>query len=82
MTRSTGIWVIPSSGGTPAQLWQSSASLHGFKPDYSPDGSQVLFGCLSSAIRTDDLCVMNADGTDAHVVVETAGTFENHPIWN
>ena len=77
-----GIWVVASSGGTPSQLLQSSASLHGFKPDYSPDGSRILFGCFSSATGTDDLCVMNADGTDAHVIVETAGTFENHPIWN
>ena len=37
---------------------------------------------VKDAQPTDDLCVMNADGTDAHVIVETAGTFESHPIWN
>jgi len=77
-----GIWVVAASGDTPRQLWRSNGELHGFKPDYSPDGSQIVFGCFSSATGTDDVCVMNADGSDAHRVVETAGIFENHIVWD
>lgn len=33
-----GIWVVPSSGGTPRQLTESGAN-----PAWSPDGSQIVF---------------------------------------
>ena len=40
-----GIWTVPASGGKPVLLLASTDELHGFKPDYSPDGSRVVFAC-------------------------------------
>jgi Tol biopolymer transport system component len=76
-----GIWTVPSDGGEPTRLLATTSSLHGFKPDYSPDGSQILFGCLDRTAGTDDLCVMAADGNDVTRIVRS-DTFENHPVWD
>ena len=76
-----GIWTVPSTGGEPSQLLPTDDRLHVFKPDYSPDGSKILFGCARrDDNNNEDLCTMNADGTDTAVIVETP-EYENHGIW-
>jgi len=42
-----------------------------FKPDFSPDGKHILFGCMVRAQQQEDLCVMRADGRGLHRAVRT-----------
>ncbi len=75
-----GIWTVPASGGKPVLLLGSTDDLHGFKPDYSPDGSRIVFGCALDHRTTEDICVMNADGTEVQQVIDDP-TNDNHVVW-
>ncbi len=75
-----GIWTVPASGGEPTQLRPTDARFHVFKPSYSPDGTQILFGCAHRDTLQEDLCVMNADGSEERVIIETP-EYENHGVW-
>ncbi len=75
-----GIWTVPASGGKPVLLLASTDELHGFKPDYSPDGSRVVFACAPNHRTTEEVCVMNADGTDAGQIFDEPG-YDNHVVW-
>ena len=39
-----------------------TAHLSASKPNFSPDGEQILFECFVTASKQDVLCVMNAEG--------------------
>lgn len=75
-----GIWTVPATGGKPVLLLGSTNAMHGFKPDYSPDGSRIVFGCGIDHRTTEDICVMKADGTEAKQVIDDP-TYENHVVW-
>jgi TolB protein len=58
--------------------------LGGHKPWFSPDGSRILFVCAITdpdGRFTDDICTMNADGSDVINLTNTANVFENNPSW-
>lgn len=42
-------------------------------PTWSPDGQRIAFTCTLPAAFGDELCVVNADGTDLHVVLDGTG---------
>ena len=72
----TGIYTVAANGGDPVTLKSENARV----PRWSPDGSKIAFvdyfeGDHGQAAR---LKVMNADGTDEHVVA-TADWW--HDIW-
>jgi Tol biopolymer transport system component len=50
-------------------------------PSWSPDGRRIAYerydGCCDRRIY-----VMNADGSDAHVVINTPGSWDEHPDWS
>lgn len=75
-----GIWTVPAAGGDSTQLLASTPTLHAFKPSYSPDGSQILFGCAVRGMPRENLCVMNADGSDIDEIISTP-EIENHGVW-
>jgi TolB protein len=76
-----GIYVVRPSGAADHRIFESD-DLVGFKPDFSPDGRRILFGCFVRAEHQDDLCVMRADGSGAHRIVRTPSAAENFPSWN
>ncbi len=88
--RGSGIWgplITISADGDPAsevELYPGGAERGGFKPAYSPDGSHIAFGCGSGA-GTDDydeaICVVDADGGDSEVLVDTEDVWENEVSW-
>ena len=47
----------------------------GFKPAYSPNGTQIVFGCDGN------LCLMNADGSKVVTLVGPVGFELNHFAW-
>jgi Tol biopolymer transport system component len=53
----------------------------GVKPVYSPDGSKIVFVCHQGEWTNDDVCVMDADGTNVTPLVADPAVSENHPTW-
>ena len=60
----------------------------GHKPWASPDGTRILFVCENWGSLpepppdfNDDICVMDADGTDIVNLTNTTAIFENWPSW-
>lgn len=76
-----GIWEVRVKGGPARHLLPATGGLHGFKPDYSPDGQRILFGCFVQAQQQDDLCTMDADGDNIRRITRTPNHHENHPAW-
>ena len=59
-----------------------------FKPNFSPDGSQLTFfrryavnGPCCETWRS-SICVMNANGTDLHEIIEGEASFNTEPYWS
>jgi Tol biopolymer transport system component len=62
----------------------ATESFGGHKPWFSPDGSRILFVCgfqFPDGNFNDDLCVMDADGTDIVNLTNAPATHENWPSW-
>jgi Tol biopolymer transport system component len=62
----------------------ASAEFGGHKPWFSPDGTRILFVCgfhLPGGHFNDDLCVMNADGSNVVNLTNAPSTHENWPSW-
>jgi Tol biopolymer transport system component len=60
----------------------------GHKPWYSPDGTKILFMCDNQGTLPDppaefnqDICVMNADGSNIVHAIDTPRVLENWPSW-
>jgi Tol biopolymer transport system component len=52
------------------------------KPQFSPDGTKILFSCGTyGQAFNEDLCVMNADGSGVVDITNTPGVLENFPSW-
>jgi TolB protein len=67
---------------------EATEGFGGHKPWYSPDGSRILFMCENwgtlpepPADLNEDICVMDADGSDIVNLTNTPKTFENWPSW-
>ena len=75
--------VAADGSGQATVLFAGTAARAGFKPKISPDGTQIAFGCVLEGGRSSDsgLCLMNSDGTNAHIVVDRNATHENHFDW-
>ena len=74
--------IAADGSGKPVVLFRGTDTRAGFKPEYSPDGTRILFGCKGVLYGSDDdACVMNADGSDVRVLVGVKGTDENHFSW-
>lgn len=61
-----------------AQLFDAS------NPTWSPDGQRLAFTCTLDGAMGDELCVINADGTDLHIVLDNGGFsfFALYPDWD
>ena len=72
------IYLINPDGGSKIQLTNNSAK--DLDPDWSPDGLKLVFARRESPATTQDIWIMNADGTNERKVLES----ENHdrfPAW-
>lgn len=80
------IWTMRSDGTYKHVLYQGTRNTGGVKPNFSPDGTKILFACITygSAFgrgHTEDICSMNADGTGVVDITGTPDVFENVPSW-
>jgi Tol biopolymer transport system component len=80
------IWVMRPDGTDRHVVYQGTANTGGVKPQFSPDGTKMLFVCVSygSAFgrgATSDICTMNANGTGVVDITNTPGVDENVTSW-
>lgn len=80
------IWMMRSDGTARHVVYQGTSNTGGVKPQFSPDGTMILFACITygSAFgngHTEDICTMNADGTGVVDITNTPDVFENQPSW-
>jgi Tol biopolymer transport system component len=76
------------SGTGRQTLMAASDGFGGHKPWYSPDGTKILFMCENQgtlrhppANYNQDICVMNADGSNIVHIIDTPNVLENWPSW-
>ena len=56
------------------ELFPGGDDSGGFKPVYSPAGDRIAFGSGAGSPNYDEvICVMNADGSDVSILVDTPG---------
>jgi Tol biopolymer transport system component len=80
------IWVMSADGTNKHVVYQGTANSGAAKPQFSPDGTQLVFMCASygSAFgngATEDICTTNADGTNLVHITNTPNVLENQPAW-
>lgn len=77
------IWVMNMDGTNPRNLTADAPEWENILPSWSPDGSMIAFYRWSVLASGDGgpggLWVMNADGSDAHVVAEFQGLRGSEP---
>ena len=81
---SPSIYLIRSDGAGKHKLYGGNASVGGARPAFSPDGTTILFACVTLKPSFDvDLCTMSTDGSDVVDVTNTSapGELESRPSW-
>jgi TolB protein len=79
------IEAIRPDGSGRHTLFAATDSLGAHKPQFSPDGSRILFMCAISGPSghyNEDICVIDADGTNLVDLTNTPDAFENWPSWS
>jgi len=79
MTRNYDIWRYQMGGGPPSLLIASS--LDDLSPQFSPDGSQIVFGSARSG-KTVDLWIVNADGSNPVQLTNQLARGDGAPRWS
>ena len=82
-----GIYLMRPDGTEQHLLWNGRMNLRKDLPSaahkalFSPDGKKILFGCWSYTNQSNDICVMDVDGTNVVDIISTPGLDENFPSW-
>jgi Tol biopolymer transport system component len=72
------IYTMPIGGGRATRI--SSGPAFEFQPRFSPDGSRIAF--VSDRDGTNNIWVMNADGSDAEQLTKESERDVNTPSWS
>ncbi len=82
------VQVVRPSGKHRRTIAPATRDFGGHKPWFSPDGTQILFMCENQGTRkrppddyNQDICVMNADGSNLVHLISTPDRQENWPSW-
>jgi len=82
------IWIVDADGSSPHRFEMTPACGGGFSdassagcysPEWSPDGSMIVFTRSSSDGQTENIYIVNADGTGLRQV--TSGGADDNPDW-
>lgn len=75
------VWVANADGSNPRALTESSAGDH--HPAWAPSGAKIVFASdRAGAQGTNDLFVMNADGSGEANITNTPQINEDYPSWS
>ena len=72
------LWSMPLSGGDATRLTQGAA--WDLQPAFSPDGTQVAY--VSDAGGSEQIWLMNADGTGARQLTDDHDARFTEPVWD
>ncbi len=82
------VQMVSPSGKQRQTIAPATRDFGGHKPWFSPDGTQILLMCENQGTRrrpppdyNQDICVMNADGSNLDHVISTPDRQENWPSW-
>jgi Tol biopolymer transport system component len=75
---SDDVFVTPTDAETPTQLTTRRAD--DGQPAFSPDGRRIAF--KTTQFGSNQLAVMNADGSDEHLLTRTFRFSEGQPAWS
>jgi TolB protein len=70
------IYVANADGSSAARLTTSPSG--DFYPAWSPDGKKIAYTCFDSYL----ICIMNADGSGSHDIVENGDGVVTSPSWS
>jgi Tol biopolymer transport system component len=76
-----GIYLMRSDGTEQHLLYNGRENLPTHKANFSPDGKKILFGCWSFTNQSNDICVMDVNGTNVVDIISTPDLDENFPSW-
>ena len=80
-TRGNGIWTMNADGSGQTALSSPLISLH-HEPAWSPDGTKILYRSNPTlSLTSDEIIVINTDGTGYVNLTNTAGVNEFNPTW-
>jgi Tol biopolymer transport system component len=74
------IWVMSSNGSGKVNLTPSTSGIQDYNPAWSPDGSRIAF--VSNRAGTQDIYVMNPDGSNVTNVTNNAAWGDEEPVWS
>jgi Tol biopolymer transport system component len=82
------VQMVRPNGKDRTTIAPATREFGGHKPWFSPDGTQILLMCENQGTRkqpppdyNEDICVMNADGSNLVHIISTPDTHENNPSW-
>ncbi|MCA1683763.1 MAG: FG-GAP-like repeat-containing protein, partial [Actinobacteria bacterium] len=74
------IYVMNADGSGATDLSANPPNEHSEYPDWSPDGSRIVY--RHRALAGDDVWVMNADGSGKTNLTKEPGTYKYNPVWS
>jgi Tol biopolymer transport system component len=82
-TPEADIWVMDIDGSDRTNLTNNGSTAHEGTPEWSPDGSRIVFSSLDFELGRSDIFVMNSDGSDPVNITENhSGMSRSRPTYS
>ncbi len=79
---SVDVWRVDPDGSNLRRVTENQAGTYSFSPDYSPDGSRLLFAEWHSGWKHNELWTSDPDGSNRQMVYASPdGFFIEWPVW-